>query len=243
MLSESQQTDRRGVSYSTPSSSDEQPGLIPVEGEFDHVRAQDRHEPGSDSSSISSSEDDDDRHDIFSEEDGLSPPSSGRNSPTSSTSQHSIIQHCDACPKTSKNSDLYWCNLCGITVCDGCWEQQFAHKPSPNQRPGARERPSHEKTDLRLQDMIDDLKPKNDKESIKEHASAVRSKWFGVNIDKNGPPSLVPTSRYEDLAMGFARDKYPALVRYLLSTCTIPCYRFLIFDQALLEILGQVNRP
>ncbi|KAH8151876.1 uncharacterized protein LAJ45_03869 [Morchella importuna] len=105
---------------------------------------------------------------------------------------------CEACQEPEVGV-LSWCNICCIVLCDKCWIAQAAHKSNPR----ARGRKNHEKTDMRLWEIINSiLNPETDSKRQEQlHRDNFDTKWFGVEFNENSrKPCFHDYGRYVKLA-------------------------------------------
>lgn len=108
---------------------------------------------------------------------------------------------CDDCHDPPDVGVLSWCNICCIALCDNCWTTQAAHKNGPRSR--VRNPRTHEKTDLRLWEIINSiLNPETDSKKQEQlHRDNFDTKWFGVEFDDNTrKPCFHDYGRYVKLA-------------------------------------------
>lgn len=139
----------------------------------------------------------------------------GGESPTLGLPDIPLCEDCECAVQV-----LSWCNLCSITLCDGCWKTQAAHKDIPRNRG----RKKHEKTDLRLWEIINSiLNPDTDSRKQQElHRENFDTKWFGVEFDENTrKPCFHDYGRYVKLASETGRDpgtQHPSITCFVGET-------------------------
>lgn len=139
----------------------------------------------------------------------------GGESPTLGSSEPPLCEDCECAVQV-----LSWCNLCSITLCDECWSTQAAHKDIPRNR-GRRK---HEKTELRLWEIINSiLNPDTDSRKQQElHRENFDTKWFGVEFDENTrKPCFHDYGRYVKLASETGRDpgtQHPSITCFVGET-------------------------
>lgn len=136
-------------------------------------------------------------------------------SPTLGSPELPLCEDCECAIKA-----LSWCNLCSITLCDECWNTQAAHKDIPRNR-GRRK---HEKTELRLWEIINSiLNPDTDSQKQQElHRENFDTKWFGVEFEENSrKPCFHDYGRYVKLASETGRDpgtQHPSITCFVGET-------------------------
>lgn len=120
-----------------------------------------------------------------------------------------LMESCQGC-KTMNMTGIWWCSICDIMVCDGCWKKQLAHTTDDDRRV------QHEKCETELRGLMEWLKPMGNSGS--GGTFQVSTKWFGVRIISPTDASLETTSRFNDISMSVVDDKFPSLISFVGET-------------------------
>lgn len=127
---------------------------------------------------------------------------------------------------------VFYCNVCNISFCGGCWNSQVTHK-SNILAPGA---VPHEKTDHKIAKTIQKvLEVKTtDEEQAVLHENDQNTTWFGIIREDGELPTFVDHGRYATLMTNTSRSersrgivdgrdtRYPSLVSFVGQTGECP---------------------
>jgi hypothetical protein len=151
-------------------------------------------------------------------EDSSPPPIQSR------TNSNQVEKHqCGQCDE--HKSDSYYCNLCDMTYCGGCWNRVGPHK-SGKVGPGGI---PHEKTDQVIADKLRatlEASP-NDIEQQELFRNDENTAWFGVVKDESGDSIFYDYGRYADIMTEISQitgprqrqgSRFPGLVSFVGET-------------------------
>lgn len=96
------------------------------------------------------------------------------------------VYECQGCSHSSPS--VSYCSICGLSLCDGCWDGQLVHKPGFI-RPGSK---AHEKIDPLVAQQINNVFSGAQDVSTSQqlHSDDEKSAWFGISAF-----SLINTTR------------------------------------------------